>query len=90
MHMDEALESCNPYLFGSALHQLQDYFSHWNEGYTRSHAGDTMRAGAKTGGRSPDLLSDFFKGWHYEVTETPLGPEYIVVQSPYPAHPKMK
>jgi hypothetical protein len=39
-HMEEAVNQCNPYLFGYILHQAQDFYSHWNEGYHREHVTD--------------------------------------------------
>lgn len=89
-HIDAAIASGNPYLFGSALHQVQDYFSHWAEGYGEGgHAGDSARAGVKpeqTSQRSQVQIDDFFQGGHYE---TSYGYTYWV-ESPYPAHPKEK
>ena len=62
-HANEALTRCNPFLFGASLHQLQDFFSHWNEGYTWQHALDYRRSGGNKG-RPPDKIADFFEGEH--------------------------
>jgi RHS repeat-associated protein len=86
-HVDKAIKSGNPYLFGATLHQLQDYFSHWKEGYgEEGHANDTIRAGAKSGGRSHLLLDDFFEGGHMWYQGG--GHEKSWEPSPYPAHPR--
>ncbi|MBN1536356.1 MAG: RHS repeat-associated core domain-containing protein [Anaerolineales bacterium] len=80
-HVEESISSRKIYLFGAALHQLQDYFSHWNEGYTiltGGHAWDSYI------NRSEDKLSDFFNGYHWDESVTPA----IKIPSLYPAHPK--
>ncbi len=55
IHINEAINRSNPYLFGAALHQFQDFYSHWNEGFERSHGWETVRAGVNLSGspRSP-------------------------------------
>jgi RHS repeat-associated protein len=74
-HVERAIESGNPYLFGASLHQLQDWFSHWNEGYTWEHAAHTALAKTRTWIKT----QDFFWGWH-------LGPPPNI--SPFPPHPR--
>lgn len=32
-HVEEAIRLGDPFLFGATLHQYQDWYSHWNEGY---------------------------------------------------------
>jgi hypothetical protein len=84
-HVEEAVKAVNPYLFGASLHQLQDWYSHWKEGYTgggAGHAPHDVLAGKWTGGRTWIQRQDFFKGWHLE----PVFPYYR--PSPFPAHPK--
>jgi len=47
-HIWEAIRTGNPFMFGAALHQAQDFYSHWNEGYTSGflgHAWDSAVAG---------------------------------------------
>jgi len=94
IHINEAINRSNPFLFGATLHQFQDFYSHWNEGYERSHFWNTVRAGVNPFGspRSPGgkshrlelLLEDFFLGGHFEdYGEIPLW-----IESPYPAHPR--
>jgi RHS repeat-associated protein len=93
-HVKRAIESGDPFLFGSTLHQFQDFYSHWNEGYDAisGHGGDSYRAGVNPFGkpRSPGgksarsgyVLDDFFEGGHYQ----PGWEGWL--QSPYPAHPR--
>lgn len=75
--------SCNPFLFGAALHQVQDFFSHANEGYTWEHASDTLRSGGNTG-RPQYLIDDFFTGEHCMRLQNGLE----CWPSPYDAHSK--
>ncbi len=95
LHIDEAINRSNPFLFGATLHQFQDFYSHWNEGYDGflGHLPDSWRAGVNPSGppRSPGgkshrlelSLEDFFLGGHFEnYGEIPLW-----IESPYPAHP---
>jgi len=44
-HVNKAIESGDPFLFGATLHQFQDFYAHWNEGYENGHSGDSIRAG---------------------------------------------
>jgi hypothetical protein len=74
--MEQAVNQCNPYLFGHILHQAQDSYSHWNEGYEWEHVSDTI------GKRSQPLLDDFFEGGHYEF---PQGYK-VWVEAPYGPH----
>ncbi|MEJ5312545.1 MAG: RHS repeat-associated core domain-containing protein [Anaerolineae bacterium] len=95
IHINEAINSGNPYLFGATMHQFQDFYSHWNEGYrdlTWGHLWDSWHAGVSGSPRSPGgkshrlelLLENFFLGGHFEnYGEIPLW-----VESPYPAHPR--
>ncbi len=58
-HVESAIASKEPYLFGATLHQLQDYFSHWNEGYTPEtlgHLNDSIKAKQ----RNAELKKEFF------------------------------
>jgi len=84
-HVEATIESGNPFLFGASLHQLQDWFSHWNEGYTFEHARDTIRAGewkvVRTG-RTWIQIQDFYWGYHILP-----GPPFIGF-SPFRAHPR--
>jgi hypothetical protein len=82
-HVNTAINSKNLVLFGASLHQLQDYFSHWREGYQVSpgHAIDTIRSH-----RSQDRLDDFFYGGHYMEGNPPYQKEKTWISSPYPAH----
>jgi RHS repeat-associated protein len=57
-----------PYLLGAALHQVQDWYTHWNEGYrwpgTVGHAPDSLRAGCTGSGpchRSQDVIDAFYE-----------------------------
>lgn len=90
-HIEDAINpliyGINPYYFGAALHQVQDYFSHWNEGYREDgHAGHTTRRIEKL----PSRRSDFFRGGHtivvWDEDERELTTEWV--ESPYPAHPE--
>ena len=95
IHVMEAIKSGDPFLFGATLHQFQDFYSHWNEGYgEEGHLDDSVRAGAvnifadprSPGGKSnrPDwLIKDFFRGGHYHI-----GWGFRWKKSPYPAHPR--
>jgi RHS repeat-associated protein len=87
-HVNEAMSAKNLVLFGASLHQLQDYFSHWREGYTKSpgHALDTICSN-----RTQNKIDDFFYGGHY--TYRYFNPktsqwENKWVSSQYPAHAK--
>jgi len=84
-NINQAIDSRNPYLFGAALHQLQDFYSHGREGYgiPLGHAFDDFRGGKGTASRPFELLSDFYLGGHAYVT--PSGQGWW--DSPYPAHP---
>jgi len=71
-----------PYLLGAALHQVQDWYTHWNEGYrwpdTLGHAVDGVRAGC-TGGpchRSQDLINRFYEENPREDVEQTLAAYY--------------
>jgi RHS repeat-associated protein len=79
-HINEAVESGKPYLFGAALHQLQDYYSHWGEGYhdqTLGHGLHTITW------RTQGMLQDFYYGKHTVY----MHGFPILDISPYPAHP---
>jgi RHS repeat-associated protein len=83
-HVNEAMETAiaenKIYLFGAALHQLQDYYSHWSEGYhdqVLGHGFNSIRSKART----INDLKDFYLGGHYQ-----LGNHWF--QSPFPAHPR--
>jgi RHS repeat-associated protein len=69
------------YLFGGGLHQLQDYYSHWGEGYTPplGHAWHSSVL------RSSYKLEDFFNGGHLQQVGKG-GTAWI--SSPFPAHPR--
>ena len=57
--VEKVIFSGEPYLFGAALHQLQDSFSHWSEGYhdqTWGHAYHSVLAEM----RDEDDLATFF------------------------------
>jgi hypothetical protein len=58
-HVQNALMSNNPYIFGATLHQYQDWFTHWNEGYINSHFRHWL---GKNFLRTPALLDEFFSG----------------------------
>ena len=73
-HVQDAVLSNNPYILGATLHQYQDWYSHWNEGYTDSHFRNWL---GKNYLRTPELLDEFFNG------------DTSLFQS-YPAHPKEK
>jgi RHS repeat-associated protein len=84
-HMNDAVNSCNPYFFGHILHQAQDFYSHWNEGYHWEHLSHTQA------NRPQDKLDDFFLGGHYAQIGDPgseTGTYEVWVESPYPAHPR--
>jgi RHS repeat-associated protein len=96
-HVKNAIESyrVSPFLFGATLHQLQDFYAHWNEGYDEGgYGGDSIGAGAFPGNhlRSPGgkskrtawQLEDFFLGGHFE--DHGWGSQWV--ESPYPAHPR--
>jgi hypothetical protein len=57
-HIETAVNSGLSYLFGGALHQFQDYFSHYGEGYRA----ETLGHWNSLFGRSPEKLKDFFEG----------------------------
>ena len=94
LHIDRGdLETCkysnkfkNPVLFGASLHQLQDYFSHWREGYTvwPGHLPHTVLAYTRTSNR----YDDFFLGGSYVKFKQGAYEGEIWVKSPYPAHEK--
>jgi RHS repeat-associated protein len=79
-HIEEAILSRKPYLFGASLHQLQDYYTHWREGYHNQTLGHGMHTLLP---RNEMKLQDFYSGGHYE---TAYG--YPIWKgSPYLAHP---
>ncbi len=89
-HVEAAIKTGNAFLFGATLHQLQDWYAHWNEGYRppSGHALDTAVSGATPLNRSRRLwfqLQDFFWGWHLQPS--PYGIPTIS-PSPFPAHPR--
>jgi hypothetical protein len=70
----------DPFLAGCVIHQYQDWFSHWNEGYTDQtwgHGVDTVLAWTRD---MRGAKSDFFLGYHYTS-------EGVRVKSPFDAHP---
>lgn len=77
-HVNEAIKSRNPYLFGATLHQVQDYFSHWREGY-RPPFGHGAHTVVSTQ-RNDIKYSDFFNGGHY-VQAAPYAPPIWVEAS---------
>ena len=94
VHVNKSIESGDPFLFGATLHQFQDFYSHWNEGYDEEgHGGDSVRASAfpwnpvrSPGGKSNRgdwTLDDFFLGGHFEDYGWGF-PQWI--ESSYPAH----
>jgi RHS repeat-associated protein len=94
-HLFEAMSHNNAFLFGAALHQYQDYFSHWGEVYDEEgHGLDSITARAfpwnhlrSPGGKSnrtSNQLEDFFLGGHY----IQVGPKMIWVESGTGAHYK--
>ena len=84
-NVEEAIKSRNPYFWGAVLHQTQDYFSHWREGYTWGHIQDTLRAQ-----RPPETIEDFYRGGHYtvECAEEFCVSYWVSSPSPYGAHPR--
>ncbi len=82
-NVDEVIRSRNPYLLGATLHQAQDFFSHWREGYTWEHLWDTLNAH-----RSQETIDDFYKGGHWDVIcgEDRCSPFWEPSPSPYGAH----
>jgi RHS repeat-associated protein len=84
LHIEDTIDPAaylSPYFFGAALHQVQDYFSHWGEGYgEEGHAGHTTRQKVRTS----EKLDDFFGGGHWEGSRH----NKTWVTSPYPAHPE--
>lgn len=72
----------DPFLAGCVIHQIQDWYTHWNEGYTDpmvGHAEHSIMAWTR-GVRG--ATSDFFFGRHFDY----LSKWYI--DSPFPAHPE--
>jgi hypothetical protein len=57
-HIETATSSGVTYLFGGALHQFQDYYSHYGEGYRA----ETLGHWNSLFGRSPQKLKEFFEG----------------------------
>ena len=47
----------DPYLFGSSLHQIQDWFSHWNEGFRYGFFQDGHGLSSAAAGFSPNGYS---------------------------------
>jgi RHS repeat-associated protein len=87
-HIETAVNSGLSYLFGGALHQFQDYFSHYGEGYRA----ETLGHWNSMFGRSSEKLKDFFEGGHtasYSYS-SPAGNGTISrwESSPFPKHPK--
>ena len=89
-HVGDAIAAGNPFLFGATLHQVQDWYAHFNEGYRvgYGHGPDSLRAGRppflarEYGGRAQYLLDDFYLGGHREG-----GTSRGWRRSPYPQHP---
>jgi RHS repeat-associated protein len=96
-HVQEAIGSGNPYLFGATLHQLQDLFAHWNEGYDDGsrlgHGPHSGEAGASPlnpvrspGGKSQRndwKINAFFSGGSTSVEPSTGIPGEI-----WPPHPR--
>jgi RHS repeat-associated protein len=82
-HIKMGIYSHEPYIFGGVMHQLQDYYSHWNEGYhdqILGHGTDSFAAYL----RSDDALENFYKGCHMWNN----GMYDVCLPSRFPAHPK--
>jgi hypothetical protein len=84
-HIQTAIESGQPWLFGASLHQYQDYFAHWGEGYHNQFWG---HASHSVSTRGDELLRAFFDGGYYILPPGPGEPSWY--PSPFPAHPKDK
>jgi RHS repeat-associated protein len=80
LHVAQAIDSGNPYYFGASVHQLQDLYSHWDEGYTTfsGHALDTIAYRYRTYRQ----IDDFYRGSHQEFAF----PFWVAVRSPFPPH----
>jgi len=80
-HVRKAVTLGNPVLFGAALHQYQDWHSHWSEGYRKEHATTMPSWKGIPILRTRVQTQDFYEGWHI----SPLPPHFGL--SPYPPHP---
>jgi RHS repeat-associated protein len=81
-HVNTAVSSSQPYLFGGSLHQLQDYYAHWREGYHNQFWGHGYHS-VVAGNRNQFFLDDFFEGGHVDD----FG---FWTPSPFSAHPREK
>ncbi len=83
--VNNAIDLGEPYLFGGSLHLLEDYYSHWYEGYHNQFLGHGVHGIlAKSRGISSfsePLLSDFFYGGHGDKSG-------FWKPSLFPAHPR--
>jgi hypothetical protein len=65
-HVNEAIYfSDKPYLFGATLHQYQDWFSHWGEGYNQKHGIWYEHVTHSEGGlhRPQPLINEFYQAY---------------------------
>jgi RHS repeat-associated protein len=63
--VNQAISTGDPAFFGSTMHLIQDYHSHWNEGYHTQwygHAFDTTQSKL----RNNTLLFEFYEGGFYD------------------------
>lgn len=68
-HINSAIDSKEPFIFGAVLHQFQDYYSHWNEGYenqTLGHGIDSVIAYM----RNDTRLKLFFNTYSFDMVST--------------------
>jgi hypothetical protein len=83
-HTNKAAFTVEPHIFGAVLHQLQDYYSHWGEGYHDQVLGHGLDSAA-TVDRGEFKLDVFFENchkWNNGLYEMCLTPNY------FPAHPR--
>lgn len=77
-NVNAAIATGDPFLFGASLHQAQDWYSHWNEGYRPplGHGQDSYLAGYLTGGRSEKMIQDFYGRWPKDVVLAAMRTSY--------------
>jgi RHS repeat-associated protein len=86
--INTVMSSNNAYLLGAVLHQYQDWFTHWNEGYNSSHFEHYMTAYGQfpvvpSRDQAPEKAAIFFNGYHDELLLSgPRGPETVIVDIP--------
>ena len=84
----QAVTLGEPHLLGASLHQAQDWYSHWNEGYrypgTFGHGLDSARAGCRIEGgpcqRPDDTIQRFYKKHPRPEVEAQLAQRYSIAQ----------